>query len=397
MINSQLDNNINNIKLLETLASNLNVDYVSNGSNLKKMTDSYTEEVTSFSQAVDLAVGNMFLGTAADNFVELAGQQNGIYRKKYRTIGFIGDDNVATISIPTTAITSNNSSIDIKPFSKGDTVAINSQFSIQFMEDVFLSSSDLPVSFAARITSLSGNDTFTIQSGAIYNIGTTDTVSSSISPTYTLKFNRSVGIADADEDIAAFKLRLYESTYSATSGANSILSAITKQVPLIKFLKVDNIGEGRSAKVGYVYTDTLIDKGVDYSIGTNIIPLLQMGVEEKAIPGTLVDFYPASPLNLNINIDNSIPNPVRLTKSVLDNTALIFNRAYATRQDTLLFSDICEYLIKALSVYNVTKSSISIKVISNISSTQSPISDVDTLIDIPLGRFVRINSLTQGT
>ena len=52
-MNKDLKLNINNERILEKLAKNLNLSFVSASSNIKKMADSYSAENSTFSNAVN--------------------------------------------------------------------------------------------------------------------------------------------------------------------------------------------------------------------------------------------------------------------------------------------------------------------------------------------------------
>ena len=83
MNNTQLNINVNPDLLLNTLANNIGVDFISDGSNLKKMTDGYSNEHVTFKGIVNDAQSNLFVSSADARFLDLIGQQNGLFRKRY--------------------------------------------------------------------------------------------------------------------------------------------------------------------------------------------------------------------------------------------------------------------------------------------------------------------------
>ena len=99
MINRQLEVNINKEKILTDLANNLNIDFITDGSNLKKMADTYSAENVNYATNVDDAIANGFLTTMSSEFLELFGNQNGVYRKNYNNIAIYNYQEAVSLSV----------------------------------------------------------------------------------------------------------------------------------------------------------------------------------------------------------------------------------------------------------------------------------------------------------
>ena len=83
MLNKELETNVNKERILTRLAENLGIDFISDGSNLRKITDTYYQESVEFSNLIDNAISSGFITTMSNDFLDLFGRQYNIQRKRY--------------------------------------------------------------------------------------------------------------------------------------------------------------------------------------------------------------------------------------------------------------------------------------------------------------------------
>ena len=394
MINSQIENNLNTNRLLNKLADNLGIDYIQQGSNIKKMTDSFVGETLLFSDAVDSAISDIFLGSASPQAVQQIGALLGIYRQNYQTSSFNASDNVVTISLIPQVSNVTATTINMNPFKAGDIVTVDSLFQLQFINDVVLTSNVTGTPISGIITAVSTNNSINISANSTYQLNPTQIDASTSNRQFLLTFNKAIGISTIQEALADYVSRLYESTYASANGANSLVSTIAKQIPYISFLETENIESGRSIQNIYVYTDNLISYGEDQTITDLIIPLIQTGILNRALPGTSVKCSSASPIRMSIEITSSlIPSQIPV-QSVLNNVSNLFNKTYSTFRSNVFYSDVINYVNKLLSSYNIPTNAYNISIVSPLLQESIGITDYTTTpIDVPLGRFLRIDSL----
>ena len=82
LINKQLETNVNNELMLAKLAENLNLDFITDGSNIKKIADTYSNEHTQFANVVDQTIATGYVSTMPSEYLDLFGRQYNIHRKR---------------------------------------------------------------------------------------------------------------------------------------------------------------------------------------------------------------------------------------------------------------------------------------------------------------------------
>lgn len=393
MINRQLEINVNNERILERLAENLNIDFISDGSNLKKMADTYSSENINFATSVDDAIANGFLATMSSEFLDLFGRQYNIYRKNYNNISVYSNQEAITLSvnkneamlaeIPATSVV----------YKKGDLIYSDDNIIIESLETVVVSSINDNIDLSVRISLALDLDSYIIQEGSEFVVTSTNSDLVSYFPAFTLKFKRPVGLALLQETEEDYRLRLYEATYLANNGANSLVASITKEVPFITYLEVDNYKNGRGIKTIYPYTQELIDSGYDDFIDTIIVPLVETNLRGKVLNGQLIEILKPEALLLNIEI--KFKNEMNITENYLENLRVTFNSFFSTYKE--INRQVLEDFIK-------TEIGLNSEYISNISFVfTSPYVSEETFtltsesndIVIPKGRFLHLSSITK--
>lgn len=391
MINKQLEININNEKILERLSSNLNIDFISDGSNLRKIANSYSVESINFANGVDSAIANGFLTTMSSSFLENLGRQYNVYRKRYNNIALYSYQEVVQLTVNQNDSLISSITNILMPFRKGDVIYSDENVIIESTSDIFIADIVSPTYISVRITMAVGLSEYSIREGVVFQVTPTNKDVTTNIPTLNLKFNKPVGLSVIEESEEDYRLRLYEATYLANNGANSILSALTKEIPLLYFIETDDYKIGRSIKTIYPYTQELIDNGVDSSIPTYIIPLLETNIQSKILYGQLIDIVEPTPLLINIFIDftNNANQP---TNSYLNNIQSIFNRVFVSHK-VLDKQLMISFLNNYLSDYDLKTEDFRFEFTSNLTSEETFNLGVIENTSIPLGRFLRINTI----
>lgn len=394
MINKQLETNINNERLLKRLAENLNIDFVSEGSNLKKIADGYSSENLGFATSVDMAIANGFTTTMSADFLELFGRQYNIYRKRYNNISLYAYQEAVEISVDKDDALITSLDTIITPFKKGDLIYSDDNIIIEATSDINIVDMNVPVNVSLRVTMALGLSAYTIQENSNYKVLPSNQNVVTATPSYNLLFKRPVGLAVIDEFEEDFKLRLYEATYIANNGANSLISAITKEVPLLYLTEVDDYKNGRAIRAIYPYTQELIDTGVDDAIDTYIIPLVENNIRNKIIYGQLISVFKPEPLIANVTI--TFKNNATLTETYLDNATLQFNRYFSTVKN-LNKQVMIDFIKTELGVYgnNIDKVDFIFNSPHISEETYNLSSELNTF-NLPRGRFLHVNSIRRA-
>ena len=414
MLNRQLETNINEERLLSRLSTNLNLNFIGDSSNIKKMAMAYSEQNKSFASSVDAAISNGFLLSMENKFVELFGNQHGVFRKKYKAITIQEDSKILELSVDQdkTMVTALDKEITV--FTRGSLIYTDSNIIIEAMSDIKISDIITPQFIAAKITTKIGQDSFTIVEGSSFTVEPSNLDYKSILPSFNLKINQTIGLALIEESIEDFKLRLYEATYLASNGANSLVTALTKEVPMLKYLEVDNFEDDRAIKIFYPYTTSLIEKGEDDFLLNYLIPLIESNLVTRSFYGALVYVYPPQPLVLNITIDLRIPNSPNQpgfqtpspivnnnrplpTQAFLDSILLKFNTQMFNVKENINRQMIVEFFNNYLLNYNFEDKDYIIEFTSPYVSEETFLLDSFERLKIPTGRFLHINSLQIQT
>ncbi len=394
MINKQLEINVNDERLLEKLAENLNINYITDGSNLKKIADVYSVEKLNYSNSVDDAISNGFLSTMSSEFLELFGRQNNIYRKNYSNIAVYKYQEAVELSVNKESAMVSEITQEYTLYKKSELIYTDDNIIVECLEDIVLKDINDVLNISVRITLALSLGQFTIQEGSEFIVTSPNSRLSNLLPFFTLRFKKPVGLAVLQEYEEDYKLRVYESTYLANNGANSLVSAITKEVPFIYFIETNDYKEGRSIKAIYPYTQELVDNGYDDFIDNLIVPLVETNLRGKTLHGSLIEVLKPEPLLLNIEID--LKNGNKITDSYLDNTRLSFNRFFCTYKN--INRSILESFIKnELALQDETIIDIKFIFTSPYVSEETFTIENEPLsnIEIPIGRFLHLNSITQ--
>lgn len=393
MINRQLEINVNNERILERLAENLNIDFITDGSNLKKIADTYSAENLNYATSVDDAIANGFLLTMSSEFLEMFGRQYNIYRKNYNNISVYDYQEAVQLSVnkDDAMIAELNSSIIV--YKKGDLIYSDDNIIIESINTVRFSDISEFKDISVKISLSYSLDSYTIQEGSEFSVTSSNQDVMTLLPSFRLVFKRPVGLATLQESEEDYKLRVYEATYLANNGANSLVSAITKEVPFIHFIETDDYTNGRGIKTLYPYTQVLIDSGSDLYLDNLIIPLVETNLRGKVLNGSLIEVLKPEALLLNVSIEFS--NIYTVTDTRLENIRLAFNRFFSTYKK--INREVLEDFIKTeLGVNELYIAGLTFTFTSPYVSEETfKLTDNYSDITIPKGRFLYLSSITK--
>ena len=235
-------------------------------------------------------------------------------------------------------------------------------------------------------------NSYTIQEGTSFKILTTNQEVSSILPSLTLIFDKPIGLSVIEETIQDYKLRLIEATYIANNGANSLISSLTKEVPLISYIETENYVDGKGIKNLYVYTQNLIKNSTDSVINFYLIPMLESNLRNKIMYAQLINIKNPEPLlvNLEVKIDKKYLKP---TLSLLNNITLLANQ-YFYKEKKVSKDMLYTFINTYLSEYNIKEEDYKFTFSSPYVSEE--IFNLDNIvneIEIPIGRFLYLSNI----
>lgn len=391
MLNKQLEVNVNNELMLSKLAENLNLDFVTDGSNIKKIADTYSNEHVQFANVLDQTISTGFVSTMPSEYLDLFGRQYNLQRKRYNNIVILSNTEAVSVKVnkDQALITAIDGPTQIL---SANTVIFNDDsFMVTNIDNVYITDINDIVNLSVKITMSLDVDSFIIKEGTEFTISSNNSKINTIIPYLDLVFNRSIGLASIEESEDDYKARIFEATYIANNGANSLVSSITKEVPLLHTVEVDNYLEGRPVTYLYPYTKRLILAGNDNMIETFIIPMIETNLNNKTLYGQIVKVLPPSPLVCNLFIDFS--NKPKPTLSYLSNICLNLNDFFYTDKvitKQTLFNYINNYLLD----YKLTIENYRFEFTSPFVSEEVFNLNTDEVV-LPKGRFLFLNSIQQ--
>lgn len=392
MLNKQLETNINNERILEKLAENLGIDFITDGSNIKKIADTYTNEHVQFANAVDQTISSGFINSMPSEYLDLFGRQHNLQRRRYNNLVLPSYLEIVNIKInkEQALVTDLNSSVLL--LKQGTIIYTDESITIESLENVYASSINDVIDISVKINLGIGLNSFVIKEGSTYSINSNNEEIFTILPYLELSFNRSVGLATLEETEEDYKARIFEATYIANNGANSLISSIAKEVPLITTLEVDNYVKGKAVTVIYPYTNTLILAGNDNTLETFIIPMVETSLSNKVIYGQIIKVLPPKPIVNNIYI--KFNSTIKPTQSFLDNICLNVNN-YFYAEKTISKETLFNYINANLLQYKLKLEDVRFEFISPYVSEETfNLSSEVNNITVPKGRFYYLNNIS---
>lgn len=396
VLNKELETNINRERLLSNLAQNLNVDFINDGSTIKKMADTYYNEAIQFSSLVDTALNAGFLATMPESMLNAFGRQYNVQRKKYNNLNIYASQNVVSIKVDKSQAIVKELSSAVLINNRGDIIYSDANIAIQALEDIYISNINEEIYISVKLSLNSVSNYYNISEGSLFSSNQVDPNVKSIIPYTQISFKKPVGLSLLEETVADYRARLYEATYVANNGANSLLSSALKEVPFVYYLETEDYVKGRGIRNIYPYTDQLINTGMDGRLSTYVVPMLETNLQNKVIYGQLVNVIEPEPVYVQLTIDFSkFKSSLRPTESLLENIRLKFNQ-YFYREKSFDKSLLLGFIQSELSSYELTADDFYFIFSSPFVSEET--FNLDRVngqsISIPKGRFLHLASIT---
>lgn len=393
MINKQLELNVNNEKILERIAQNLNVDFISDGSSIKKLADAYAAENLNFATSVDEAIANGFLLTMSSEFLEMFGRQNNIYRKNYKTISLYAANETVWLSINKVEAMITEISEPELLFNRGDVIYSDDDIIIESLDTIYIENINDVLPISVKITVSSDVDSYIIHEDNEYQVSSTNKYLTTSVPYLVLKFTRPVGLSMLQELESDYRMRIFEATYLANNGANSLISSITKEVPYLSFIETAEYEKGRAITTLYPYTKTLIEEGSDMYLDTLIIPLVETSLKGKVLHGQYISVLKPEPLNMRVNI---VLKEDKVNNSYLENLKTSFNNYFCNIKEVTR-EEIESYILAELGLNRSSVVKMDLVFISPYVSEETfTLTSNQPVLEIPKGRFLYLNSITKS-
>ena len=391
MINKQLETNINSHKILEKLSENLGIDSVTDGSSLKKLADVYTNDALSLVTELDSAIGNGFISTMNQSFLNMFGRERGLSRKVFSSINLEKSRMVFSIKVDLNYTSLSQITEPLKIYNKGDIILVTDNFLIEVMEDVFIEDLNKEVYATVKVSLQYGITSVVINEET--TLATTSTISEvkDVISNFILTFHRTVGLAMLQEDVEDYRLRIMEEEYRANNGANSLLASVVKEVPFISYMELDNYSEGHAVKVIYPYTKKLTETGRDITIDEIIKPLIISNIQGRVLYGSKIKVETPEPLMLNVEV--YLKKDAEVTEAYFYNITKSFNRSNVQGKK-LSYEMIDNSLKEYLRYYKNSILKIKYIFTSPLVSEETFELGIDSIdIHIPNGRFLYLNQI----
>lgn len=390
MTNNSLKISVNEDRILSNICDNLGIPYVNSNSNIKKLSNAYVAENKFFADQVNIAIDGMYISTMSDADLEAFGMSIGIYRKVFNSVKLLNVDQAAYIKVELnqdTLLTKFNQSY--KLFGKNSIIYSNNYVTIKALTDLYVYDIGTKTYVSVLITAIN-SEGYTIEDSTVYTAETDFNHNNSI-PTVTIGFDKPVGLTEVEESFVDYRARIYQTVYEANNGANTVVSSITKEVPYLYTVEVDDYTNGRDIKTIYPYTEDLLSNGNDVYIDSYIVPLLNTSLNTKVLYGNSIDVKTPEPLIINITI-----NFYKLSDTVgvyFHNTVDVFNKnLFSTKSITK--QQIEDFIYRNSSLNKDKVSSIDVVFISPYVSEES-FTLSSEVIELPLGRFLHISDITS--
>lgn len=399
MINSQLETNINKEKMLKDLISNLNINQINDSSNLRKITDVYYNEATDFSSIMDSAVRSGFLSTMSDDLLEAFGRQYNVQRRRYNDINIYDRQMVVTLQIDRDAALVTELNGPTLLVEKGAILFNNNSVTITSLKDIYVSNINETPYISIKFNIDRSLSSYIIESDTVYSTKLVSTGIKSIIPKLSIKFHKPIGLSQLEESVSDYRARLIEATYMANNGANSLLSSVLKEVPLVYYLETEDYINGKGISNIYPYTDVLINEGYDSRIRSYMIPMLEANLRNKIMYGQLINIEEPEPLLLKLELDFTKVRDKQLpTESYLDNIKYHFNQFFY-RNKLVDKDSFVSFLFRYFSDYKLKN------VDYNFIFTSPHVSEETFNMDkigleylkIDTGRFLHLTAITLNT
>lgn len=383
MINKELQNVINSEHLLERLATNLDIPVVNDNSSIKKIVDSFSTELLNYANATDTAISNSFITTMDKSLLETFAAGFGIYRKRFSTIRINSTEQIVTVSINDVI---GNAVESILVFNKNDVIYSNPDITIITKEDITINKARTFTYVSVEIVLNTDVTDFTIAEGTVFDIKPTTTLGKIHAPLLDLNFNYTLGLAKAEEAFEDFRTRLIDNLHLSSNITNSLLTFVTKEVPMLYVLESDEVAKGRAITQIYPYTRNLVLSGKDAMLDTMVIPMVEASLNSKTFYKDMISVVAPKPIHLIVKYtvkDQPIIN------AILTDTIYSFN-IEMFQQESFTVKTIKTVIAGRLSKYGVKTEDLDIYYVSSeFSEADLKLHDNEE-VEIKTGRFLNL-------
>lgn len=386
MSNNKYKISYNESKMLDTLARNLNLSLIAEGSNLHKLAMAYKEESNTFSDFVNDTIDNAYIATMSDSNLISFGNSIGLSRKVYSNVKLFKEDSAVLVKIDTNDILVSNISSPLTVFKYGDSVYMDDNLTIKANKDVIISAVSDEIYISVTVTSPS--TPFYVASGSIYKTRPTYQ-GKDILPVITIQIDRDIGLTTLEESIDSYRFRILNSLYMANNGANSTLNTILNEIPYIYTIETEDYSN-RSIKTIYPYTKELINTGSDTLLSRVLVPSIKAAISNNSLYGSNILVKEPTPLYFSIGL--KLPSgSTNLYKSYTSFIDTFNNTLY--KEKTISKDDILNFLYSNTNLKEEDVKSISIVFTSPYVVNETYELPSDT-INIPKGRFLHLTSVS---
>lgn len=372
--------------VLSTVANNLNITEVNKTSGVYKIVEPLLTELEQLTQFSNNTLKDLNINTASSPMLQKIGSELNIFKKNFNTLEFSKESQVISLKAATESYLGDSEvpSEGILLFTKNSSIIVNN-FTLLFLEDVFMPSLDTDLFISARLTLLNSNS-FYVSSNTEYSISSL--FNTELIPSVNIKFFKNVGLSKIEESLLDFRFKLLNLKEMPFKNVNSILRQALQELPIAVTGTIVNSEDGTNSHTIYVSTPGLFNNGFDTTLEEFLLPAYSQAISERLDYATDIVVETYKPLLLSIELKKI----EKLSISLED---------LRSRLNTLLQgSRTLTYAILASYISNITgnfigETGLTLELKSKALFESDLVVDAEIPLELATGRFFYITGIRE--
>jgi len=309
------------IQILYRLATALDVDILSNSSNVKLISDIISEEISNVNEIINQAYNDLYLETASDSALEKITSNLNIFRKKNNVLNVNKNDNIIKLKVKDNNKTFNDAPTNEEIlFLAGETFVIKNSIYLTLTENIFKNSALKEIYISCQLKPLN-EENITINKGEIFSLISLDNFDTELKNFFIFEIDNSINIDNITESDNQLRQR---AIFKKNGFNNNLEISISNVLSLINFIDgsialFNQRGTG-TLDIGFT-TKKLQKDGSDDAINSIYYYILSR-INEIMVTGTdLILFIPEQvnmyitylAIKLDSNYDEHIKDIIYMT------------------------------------------------------------------------------------
>ena len=293
---------LNSSLTAQNIADNLGVEDYNQVNDIKVIVEGFHAEAQQINTHVEQSLQNMYLQTASESYLDLAGMQEGIYRVKEPSLTLRAEERAIYLLVEDDDHYSESFSVSNESFSKGSKLTIPSlDLELTFLEDLPLS--DLQVNskkyISCNIKSIISNS-LEYLNGSQVSFDTLPLEFENILRRIKIGFDRDIKISIVEESIDSYRNRLIQAKSIPKYGTSTAIALALTSNPLISQYYIDyNVFP---FNVVLFNTSMLYDTSVAETLEEFAVTQISTAINDRKSDGTDYTVYTAKAVEFNIEI-----------------------------------------------------------------------------------------------